>query len=235
MVYKTCSINKVIAQIYRDFKPSNSGWVEDAVEWIGDAIDIMKCGGNYTMTSREIEVIDFRAKLPCDIKSLAGIAYKGHRLPRNGGITTKLLNCAEVNNLPQSLSESYTLNPNYINTSFQTGCITVFYLGIELDCDGYPTVIDDPKFREALTWYVLMKMLGRGFKHQTFTYKDAEDRWRKMYPQAQNRCRAFDIDGYEQFKMVWTGLTAGAVNPSTKFFTSVEFQSINSNAQVPKY
>lgn len=233
MVYTTCSINKVFAQIYRDFKPSYSGWVEDAVEWIGDAIDIMRCGGNYTTIKKTVEVIDFRAKLPCDIKSLMGVAYNGYRLPRNGGIASNLLTSSDFNTLPESISESYVLNPNRIDTSFQTGCVDFFYRGIETDCDGYPVVIDDPKFREALTWYVIMKLLGRGFKHQVFTYADAEARWKKTYPQAQNRCRAMDIDGYQQFKLSWTGLTAGAVDPSTKFFTSTEFQKLTSIAKAP--
>lgn len=219
MVYKTCSVNKVIAKIFRDFQPSHSGWVSDAVEWIGDAIDIMKAGGSYGELSKLVEVIDYRAKLPCDLESLLGISYNGMRLPRSGGFNHKNLKNACVNFLPVCGNESYTLNPNYVNTSFQDGCITVYYMGIETDCEGYPMVVDDAIYREALGWYVLMKMLGRGFKHQTFVYADAEARWLKMYPQARNRCKMPDIDGYQLFKKSWLGAVRSN-DPTTVFFNS---------------
>lgn len=232
MVYKTCSVNKVIAQIYRDFKPSHSGWIGDAVEWIGDAIDIMKCAGGYGEQVEEVEIIDYRGKLPCQVESILGISRDGMRLARNGGLNHKNLKSSKVNILPGCVTQSYTLNPNYINTSFEDGCIQIYYLGIETDCDGYPIIIDDAIYREALTWYVLMKMLGRGFKHQTFNYRDAEERWKKAYPRAQNRCRMPDIDGYEQFKKSWLG-AVNSNDPSLVFFNSVDFKLINRIAENP--
>ena len=232
MIYKTCSVNKVIAQIYRDFKPAYSGWVKDAVEWIGDAIDIMKACGSYGEQSKTIDVIDYRAKTPCELDMLLGISYKGMRLSRNGGLVHKNLKNSNINILPNCINNSYTLNPNYINTSFEKGCITVYYLGIETDCDGYPTVIDDAIYREALSWYVLMKLIGRGFKHQTFTYKDAEERWLKTYPQAKNRSRMPDIDGYQQFKKSWLGLV-NSNDPTKVFFNSIDFANLETKSFPP--
>lgn len=217
MVYKTCSTQKVIAQFYRDFKPSNSGWVEDAIEWIGEAIEIMGCHQGYSEMFKELHVLDYRVKLPCEAESLIGISYKGGRLARTGGIRHKNPNAnCELNKLTLSL-DTYSLNPNYIHTSFQTGCITVYFEGLELDCDGYPFVIDDAMYRKALEWYILMQMLGRGFKHQVFNYKDAMSQWEATYPKAQNKCKMPDIDGMEQFKKTWTG-TCRSVNRTNQFF-----------------
>lgn len=232
MVYKTCSVNKVIGEIFRDFKPSYSGWVSDAIEWIGDAVDTMKAGGSYGEKSKQIEVIDYRAKLPCDIENLLGISYNGRRLPRSGGLNHKNLKGSCVNLLVTEVSESYTLNPNYIHTTFQEGCITVYYLGIDTDCDGYPMVVDDAVYRAALKWYVLMMLLGRGFKHQVFTYADAEARWKKTYPQARNRCRMPDIDGYQLFKKSWLG-AVNSNDPTTVFFASVDYQNVKDDAATP--
>lgn len=232
MVYKTCSVNKVIAQFYRDYKPSHSGFIQDAIEWIGDAIDIMKCVGGYGELSKEVEVFDYRAKLPCELESLIGISHNGFRLARNGGLNHKNLKDAKVLSLPLCITESYTLNPNYINTSFKDGCITIYFLGIERDCDGYPMVIDDAIYREALCWYILMKLLGRGFKHQTFTYKDAEDRWKYTYPKARNRSKIPDIDGYELFRKTWTGMV-NAKNPTQVFFNSADFRELKDKSFIP--
>lgn len=231
MVYKTCSVNKVIAQCYRDYKPSHSGWVSDAIEWIGDAIDIMKTGGGYGEQSKPVEVIDYRAKLPCETDVLLGVSYNGMRLPRSGGLNHKNLKKACVNLLPEATGQSYTLNPNYINTSFEEGCITVYYLGIETDCDGYPMVVDDAIYREALCWYILMKLIGRGFKHQTFSYADAEARWNKMHVRAKNRCRMPDIDGYQAFKKSWLG-AVNTNDPTDVFFRSAEFKAIATDETV---
>lgn len=232
MVYKTCSVNRVIAKILRDFQPSHTGWVSDAIEWIGEAVDTMKTGGTYGEKKKEVEIIDYRGKLPCDVEVLLGVSYQGQRLPRSGGLNHKNLKDSCVATLPECLSDNYTLNPNYINTSFQEGCITLYYLGIDTDCDGYPMVVDDSIYHEALVWYVLMKMIGRGFKHQIFTYADAEARWRRYYPQARNRCRMPDIDGYALFKKSWLG-AVNANDPTTVFFQSTEFQRINNGASPP--
>ena len=232
MVYKQCSVNKVIAQFYRDYKPSHSGWISDAIEWIGDAIDIMKAGGSYGEKSKQVEIIDYRGKLPCDLESLIGISYNGMRLPRSGGVNHKNLKSSCLNTLPDHISESYTLNPNYIHTTFEEGCVTVFYLGIDTDCDGYPMVVDDSIYREALCWYILMKMQGRGFKHQTFSYADAEARWKRTYPQARNRCKMPDIDGYQLFKKSWLG-AVNSNDPTQVFFRSVDYQNVKNTASPP--
>lgn len=213
MVYKTCSVKKVIAQFYRDFKPSNSGFVDDAIEWIADAIDIMKCAQGYCETNREVEVLDYRVKIPCDLDSLFGISYKGMRLTRNGGLPIR----RKWNSGLQHCTDSYSLNPNYISTSFKEGCITIHYWGLPVDCDGYPLVIDTAKYRDALVWYILMKMLARGFKHQVFDYKTARQMWIESYPKAQNECKMPDLDQMETWKHNFLGLVKN-INRADNFY-----------------
>lgn len=229
-IYKTCSVQKVIAQIYRDFKPSNSGWVDDAIEWIADAISIMKVCQSFSTQRKKINVVDYRAKLPCDIEVLLGIEYKGTKLTGNGGIKNPGKKyscecddpnkCTCFNSYVCHGSESYTLNPNYINTSFRKGELVVYYQGIEVDCDGFPFVIDDPIYREALMWYILSKMALRGFKHQTIDYNIANQNWEKFYPKAQNRFRLADIDAYDSFMQSWMGLVKPNNLTNTFFNTS---------------
>ena len=35
---QTISSQAVIAKVYRDFRPNNSSWTSDAIEWIGEGI-----------------------------------------------------------------------------------------------------------------------------------------------------------------------------------------------------
>ncbi len=231
MGYKTCSVNKVIAQIYRDFKPSNSGWVDDAVEWIGDAISIMRVCQGFTEQNKKFKVIDYRVKLPCNIDMLLGIEYQRHRLEKTNAINQKN-KCSCLNNLVCHPSESYSLNPNYIITTFKEGEITLYWNGIELDCDGFPYILDDAVYREALTWYILMKMCLRGFKHQTIDYKLCRDLWLQEYPRAQNRFRMRDIDDAEVFKKSWLGLVK-PTNMTNQFFNSAQYSQVQEDASNP--
>lgn len=210
-IYKTCPIEKVLARVYRDFKPSNSGWLDDAAEWIGDAIEIMKVCQNFTPTSTKVKVVDYRAKLPCDIQTFIGVEYKCNRLIPNGGLTfqnkCKCANeCCCVYKCPCNSGESYALNPNYIMTSFKEGEITVHYEGLELDCNGLPYVIDDAEYITALVWYIMSMMCLRGFKHQTIDYSFAWKMWETHYPRAQNRFRLPDIESHQRFLKSWMGL-----------------------------
>lgn len=233
-LYKTCSIEQVIAQIYREFKPANSGWVDDAAEFIADAIGIMKVCQGFIQTSKEVNVIDFRAKLPCNIEVLLGIKYKGKRLQRNGGINHDDSKCTDLRNLLICVEESYILNPNYVQPTFQSGCITVYYYGLETDCNGLPTIIDDAIYRKAIVWYVMQMLCLRGFKHPVIDYQFCEKQWEKFYPQARNRFIMADIDDYEEFKKSWLGLVK-STNLTNSFFNTVERNDngANSNAFVP--
>ena len=213
MTYKVCSSKQIIARVFRDFKPSNSGWIEDAIEWIGDAIDIMKCAPGYCETYRDLNVVDYKVEIPCDLESILGIQYKGARLRYNGGLAMQR---TWKTNIPLGL-ETYTLNPGTIETSFAEGCIRLHYWGLPVDCDGYPMVIDSAKYKEALTWFILMKMMGRGFKHQVFNYKDAKTMWETMYPRAQNDCKMPNIDQMENWKHNWVGVVKN-LNRADNFY-----------------
>lgn len=233
MTYKTTSINVVLAKIFRDFNPSHSGWIPDAIEWISEAVGIMKTCESYKEIPKIVEIIDYRGKIPCDLEQMLGIEYNGMRLQRSGGINHKSAPCSCLDNLVCSVEESYSLNPNYIQTTFKTGCITVYYYGLEVDCDGFPYIVDDPLYTNAVTWYVIMKMCLRGFKHPVADFKMAEFEWEKAHPKAMNRCRFPDIDGYEIFKKSWLG-AARSTNRTNEFFNSVVANSsTSSNTALP--
>lgn len=230
MITKTCSSDKIIGQVYRDFKPAHSGWIHDAIEWMGDAMEII---GVFTVLKETYEilpVIDYRAKLPCHADNILGFEYNGMRLQRSGGINnTKRCSC--LDNLVCSVEESYIMNPNYIQTTFEEGCVTCYYEAIPVDCNGYPEVPDDAMFRQAVTWYIIRCMLMRGFKHQVITFPQADANWEKYYPRAQNRAKMPDIDGYEIFKKSHLGLVK-STNMTNEFFNTVVSgpSSVNSTA-----
>lgn len=215
MVYTTISPKAIIAKIYRDYKPNNSSWVNDAFEWMGEAIDCIRPFNGCTEQCRKVQVVDYRAKIPCDIQFLLGIEHCNHQLKRTGYIPAKK-HCS-INNLPYSTTESYTLNPNYIQPSFKEGWITVYYNGIATDEEGFPLIADNYEIREALSWYILMKMCLRGYKHPVVTFQMAEAQWNLHYPRAENSCKMPDIDGYDLFKQTYMGLVRNIEMGNTFF------------------
>lgn len=231
MQYTTKSSKAIIAKIYRDFKPSNSAWVGDAYEWIGEAIELIGCFTGYELLHKDFEVIDYRVKLPCDIEQLMGIEYNGMRLQRSGGINAGD-NCSCVDNLTCHPEENYSLNPNYIQTTFQTGCIKIHYKAIPTDCDGFPMVVDRVKVTQAIEWYVMRGMLLRGFKHQTVAFADADKMWEKYYPQAQNDLVFSTIDDWELFKKSWLGLVK-STNMTNEMFNTVVSDNNSNQANAP--
>lgn len=215
-MYRNVTVKSIIAQVYRDFKPSHSGWISDAVEWIGDALGIMKISSGLVQKSKEIKVVDNKALIPCDIEMLLGVEMNNMRLPRTGGVNvTKSCSCLQ--NLVCHPEYGYSLNPRYILLPFKEGCITVHYEGVPTDCDGYPEVPDEPFCKKAITWYIMMQLCSRGYKHPVFNYKDCEQRWELTYPKAQNASILNDIDSLQLFSKSWLGLARGT-NFVNQFF-----------------
>lgn len=220
MVYTTISPKAIIAKIYRDYKPNNSSWVNDAYEWMGEALDCIRPFNGYIEQCKKVKIVDFRGKIPCDIQFLLGIEHCGKQLKRTGFIPSKK-HCSNLDKLPFDLKETYSLNPNYIHTSFKSGEIIVYYNGIATDEEGFPLVPDIYEIKEALSWYILMRMCLRGYKHPVVNFQLAETEWNKFYPRAQNSCKMPDIDGYDLFKRTYMGLARDIIMSDTFFQDTV--------------
>ncbi len=94
MIYKLTSSKSVIAKVYRDFKPTIPGWEASAFEWIGEAIESI--GQSATLEKKStgdencnnpINIVNYRAKLPCELVNLIAVEYNGRKLPYGGDIT----------------------------------------------------------------------------------------------------------------------------------------------------
>ena len=200
MYYKAVSSESIIAKVYRDFKPSGSDWVNDAFEWIAEAMATIGHGVGYIRTGIKHEVKEYRTKLKCSVDAIEQIEYNGKRLLPNDAVNT-------LGSDPRKYyGDWYTLNPNYIHTSFESGTITVYADVIPTDEKGFPLVPDAPLHRQAISWYLLMMMLGQGYKHPVFSYEDAEKRWISYYPQAQNEGTFPDIEESDKFRKHWTAI-----------------------------
>mgnify|MGYP005817278851 CR=1 FL=1 len=227
-VYKLVSSGNIISKFYRDFRPSSDEWVGNAVEWIGEALEIIGFFAGYESYTWCLDVKEHRVKIPCALETISGIEYDNTRLPKKGGIN--LYKKCNVD-LPNHVSESYRLNPNYIFTSFEKGKITVYGERVPVDDKGFPMIPDKIQFKEAITYYVLRQMMLSGFKHQVLTLKDVIALWETHQVRAFNVGMYPSIEDYEKFKDSWCNVIID-VNKAKKFF-DVDLEETISIAQPP--
>lgn len=87
MIYKTLSSKAIIQKVFRDLKPSDTSWTNDAVEWIGEALDFIGYHAGFEKRVKSIKVKNFRAEIPCDLYQLFAVEYKGSPLAYGSDLT----------------------------------------------------------------------------------------------------------------------------------------------------
>jgi hypothetical protein len=181
---KTTSSKLVISKVISELNPSTSDWIVEAIEWIGEGLSEMKHG----LTMEDVIpacVSDYRCKIPCTLLGLDTILYENKPLLHiNDRGATRGKDSIAVT--PPKGREWYTINPDWIHTSFECGEIVFIGAVVPVDCDGFPLIPDTANHREALKWKILANMISRGYKHHVFTYADAHAMWEKYFPRAKN-------------------------------------------------
>lgn len=193
MIYNYTSSKEIISKVFRDVRLQDAVWVDDAVEWIAEGLDFM----NWKVRPVDKKVILFveshACKLPPDIIANPIFMYSPdateesdysdftHTLAYAGGDYALLKNIWMPNRNVTLESEAFfTINGNYINTSFETGFICVLYKGIPLDYEGYPLVPDSNKVKEALKWYIVTKLTEGGWQHPAgLNFLQCQEQWRR--------------------------------------------------------
>jgi hypothetical protein len=211
---RTISSKTVIAKIFRDFRPNNSSWTNDAIEWIGESIRGIGAYFSMQEISLCLTVEDYKVALPCNLEGLLGIEYNGYRLPpSNSNRFNKP--CKNSSATEFHPTEYYKLDPGYIKTTFETGTIVVFMRGVPLDCDGYPLVPDNFTYIDAISWYIVSRLALRS--DVKFSFEQAEARWEDKKYAAKNSVDFPDIDDMELFMRTWNHVLLDTRKPH-KFF-----------------
>jgi hypothetical protein len=130
-------------------------------------------------------------------------------------------NCPEC---PQPIrsKESYYINCGIIQTTFATGNVCLSYTAFMTDEECYPMVPDNISYRDAMFWYIVMKMLlqGQPTRNPSINYEAAEMRWLHYCTQARNAAVYPDMKGYQNFLDQWTRLIPD-INRDINFFENL--------------
>jgi hypothetical protein len=103
---------------------------------------------NLDYTTGEQIVVNINEATNCN---LVPMRYSGNSF--HGGMI-----CDDCVDYDRESDFTYTVNEDYLFTNFKNGFVTMSYLAYPIDCDGFPTIPDNEKFKQAVQWYIQAKV-----------------------------------------------------------------------------
>lgn len=227
MIYKFTSVKNVLEGLYRDLHIQEEINYLDVYEWIGEALEAIGVHGQFSHIVQSIDICNFRAELPCNFHKLLQINYLNsplviasstfnNILPTKNLINEPLVINGIEESFPQLIASNgvdipwtYTINNNFIFTNFNKGTISMSYVGIPVDEEGFPLVPDNYYFIRAMKAYVTMKLDYIGWRTNKLTkdvYKDSEEKWEFYCMGAKGAGLMPNIDKAESIKNQWVRL-----------------------------
>ena len=186
----------ILLNVQRRFKPKDKSWMNDAIRFIGEAIQGIGTALPMETKSVCLKVINRRAILPKDMADHIGFSHCGSRIPVAKGIPVEQRN----------EGGGYWMNPGYLVCPFNEGEVNCVYKAIPVDERGLPLVYNDFDYQRAVEWYIMMSMLASGYEHKVFNYKDCDAKWTEHSARACNNMKMPSRDEHVAFGNCWTRL-----------------------------
>lgn len=109
----------------------------------------------YTDKDVYIDIKDYRGELPCDLISVIQV--------RDCKLNIALREISGTFHNPHSMERAFKTQGSVIFTTFKEGRIEVAYRAIPVDGDGYPMILDNEKYKNALELYIKKERFGKYF------------------------------------------------------------------------
>ena len=157
---KYVDVAYIIERVYRDYGFDLEIKYDEVIEWIWDVISLIGApqplvdkisDGSDTMPD-PIEIENFRGSLPNDVHSVYLARDYESKMPMVCKQSSFLRDMDQT--FMRQSQYTYTLNNNYIFTSFEEGQVELHYKAFPTNSLGMPMVPDDIKFIMAVQAYV---------------------------------------------------------------------------------
>ncbi|QOR59403.1 tail tubular protein [uncultured phage cr116_1] len=109
----------------------------------------------YIEKTANLEIKEYRALLPCDFYKMIQVRVFKEGYSQVFRSSTDSFHLSKDKGDSHDLT--YKLQGQAIYTSMKNGTIEIVYQAIPVDCDGYPMILDNSSFREALELYITKK------------------------------------------------------------------------------
>lgn len=176
MIYKLVNIKTIIQSIITDLGISNEEipW-QDFVQWIARGLEHIGTYSQLHLKEEEIEIEDYRGKLPCDLYKVKRILNGWYFDKYNDSLMGDKEDITEKQNQVNKTSFTnydYRVNLDTITCSYRSGTLTIQYLAFPVDEQGLPLVPDNVSFTEALFWKVAYQLAIRGYAFKNPQMRD---------------------------------------------------------------
>tara|TARA_R110000796_G_scaffold43634_4_gene107186 strand:- start:6907 stop:7728 length:822 start_codon:yes stop_codon:yes gene_type:complete len=221
---KYVSVETIISKVYRDMGMSGAIEFGDALEWAGEAMELIGANNYLIESVKEVFVNEYRACIPIELFQIitVGASPVADDTPqeecREGKSFTQMRYSTDANhhwycdssndsNCQGSLT--YKVNDSFIFTNFKTGYVKIAMVSMPVDDRGFPQIPDDPKFKEAVAGHIKWKLAfikwSNGKMPGAVYQKLEQDRdW--YIGAAQNRGVMPGVDMMESIKNNWLRL-----------------------------
>lgn len=171
MVYNWIDGSVVLADVMDRFNIETTDWYNRVGYWIENGLADLKLLPTAQQQCNIVNAKDYMVELPTTNKSLIAVEVMGYRIPNSTQIKKKE---------HRSSSLSYTLLHNgYIrletdDPKFSDVEVKIYYKGYKREFNKtihstIPLVPDKSIVIEALSFYVLKHILGRGYEHPVYS------------------------------------------------------------------
>lgn len=117
----------------------------------------------YIEKSTFVEIKDYRGKLPCDLVSIKQVR------DTKDNLALKELDSTFFN--PNTKDRAFKTQNMIIFTTFKEGEVEIVYRAVPVDEEGYPMIMDNEKYKNALELYIkkdrFTKYFDNGKLHQS--------------------------------------------------------------------
>ena len=128
--------------------------IETIVDYSIDFMRIVGVPSIFEEKVEKVEVINYRASLPCDYYQMIQIRALDPNYNILGTFRYSSDSFHMSDTKPEYADYSYKVQGNIIYLSVPNGLIEIAYQAIPIDSDGYPLIPDNSSFTRALEAYI---------------------------------------------------------------------------------
>jgi hypothetical protein len=180
------SMGQVIGRAMRRNGLKDTSLIPDLNEWTAEAMELLQLTLTLEHTFEVIESRFHKAKKPCGCAEVYAAEYCGYRLGQNNTVRDPRGNFlytsefTKVTQMDWHSGEWYKEEGSYILTSFPEGAVTLFFGKVPVDRDGFLMIPNDGSYKEAITWFLLARLDGRGYPTKGYTGPQMDQMFEKF-------------------------------------------------------
>jgi len=209
---KYTTIARVLENVIRDTGFTDEINFADAIEWAYRAMQFIGAPQIYitkvTDGNKELEhpdpiqVVNYRAELPCDLHKIIQIRDYCNRASLKSS-TYNFLMSDNMREATVGNSLEYIINDGYIFTNFIEGQLEIAYEAFPIDKEGYPMIPDDERYLKAVESYIIERIARKLWlqdKINDYKYKALEQDWLFYVKSAKTKAQMPSFDEMESLK-----------------------------------